>query len=89
MTTPKPDIKAVLFDLDGTLLNTEALSDRANIQNYHGLLPTNIQEELERTNYILPWECKKQLLGLRASSWVPIMKAYAKENWGVESPMSV
>lgn len=88
MTTPRT-IKAVLFDLDGTLLDTEALSDRANIANFEGLLPSNVREELEQNGNRLPWECKKQILGLRASSWVPIMTSYAKEQWKVETPLSM
>ncbi|CAB9530879.1 (DL)-glycerol-3-phosphatase 1, mitochondrial [Seminavis robusta] len=88
-STGMPSIKAVLFDLDGTLLDTEALSDRANIKNFEGLLPPTVEEELAKSGRKLPWECKKQILGLRASSWVPIMQSYAKEAWGVTSPLSV
>ena len=88
MTIP-PNIKAVLFDLDGTLLDTEALSDLANIKNFDGLLPSRVQEQLESDGNRLPWEIKKQILGLRASSWVPLLTAYAKEHWGVETPLSV
>ena len=83
------DIKAVLFDLDGTLLDTEALSDKANIKNFEGLLPNHVVEELQKNDNRLPWEIKKQILGLRASSWVPLLAGYAKEKWGVETPLSV
>ena len=83
------NIKAVLFDLDGTLLDTEALSDKANIKNFNGLLPSPIQEQLEQNDNRLPWEIKKQILGLRASSWVPLLTSYAKKHWGVETPLSV
>lgn len=83
------NIKAVLFDLDGTLLDTEALSDKANIKNFEGLLPSHVQKELERNDNRLPWEIKKQILGLRASSWVPLVTCYAEEHWGVETPLSV
>ena len=82
------NIKAVLFDLDGTLLDTEALSDKANIKNFDGLLPRHVQEQLEQNGNRLPWEIKKQILGLRASSWVPMLTAYAKEHWQVETPLS-
>jgi len=81
-------IKAVLWDLDGTLLDTEALSDKANIKNFEGLLPPHVHEAFEANGYILPWEAKKQILGLRASSWVPLLTAYAKQHWNVETPLS-
>ena len=83
------NIKAVLFDLDGTLLDTEALSDRANIKNFDCILPDHVQQQLEKDGNRLPWEIKKQILGLRASSWVPLLTTYAKENWGVETSVSV
>jgi beta-phosphoglucomutase-like phosphatase (HAD superfamily) len=82
-------IKAVLFDLDGTLLDTEALSDKANIKVLEGLLPDSVQVELARNGNRLPWEIKKQILGLRYSSWVPLLTSFATEEWGVTSPLSV
>lgn len=86
---PVGTIKAVLFDLDGTLLDTEALSDKANLKNFEGLLPPNVKEEIQRIDGRLPWEIKKQILGLRASSWVPLLTNYAEANWGVTTPLSV
>lgn len=81
-------IKAVLFDLDGTLLDTEALSDKAIIKMFDNL-PDHVLKEIEQNGGKLHWECKKQILGLRATSWVPIVKRFAKENWGVECPLTV
>ena len=82
-------IKAVVFDLDGTLLDTEALSDKANLKNFEGLLPPGVEEEIKQIDGRLPWEIKKQILGLRASSWVPLLTNYAQEKWGVTTPLSV
>lgn len=82
-------IKAVLFDLDGTLLDTEALSDKANLKNFEGQLPPHVEEEIKMIDGRLPWEIKKQILGLRASSWVPLLTNYAKEKWGASIPLSV
>jgi beta-phosphoglucomutase-like phosphatase (HAD superfamily) len=90
--------KAVLFDLDGTLLNTEALSDKAMLQVYvdRNLISPSILAEHRCTTathnggYRLPWELKKQILGLRGSDWGPIVIQYAIENWNVpENAMTV
>ena len=84
-TTSPTIIKAIIFDLDGTLLDTEALSDKA----MYASLPCVTADVLERhaisaaDNPRLPWEVKKQILGLRSSDWGPIMISYAKDKWGV------
>jgi pseudouridine-5'-monophosphatase len=80
-TTRTPTIKAIIFDLDGTLLDTEALSDKAMFASLP--LPVAVQKRYE-ADHRLPWEVKKQILGLRSSDWGPIMINYAKEKWGVE-----
>jgi beta-phosphoglucomutase-like phosphatase (HAD superfamily) len=70
-------IKAVIFDLDGTLLDTESLSDQAILAVFDRHLPSHIDRS------ILPWECKRQLLGLRGSEWTPIMIDYAHRQWNI------
>lgn len=71
-------IKAVIFDLDGTLLDTESLSDKAILAVFdRHYLPSHIDRS------ILPWECKRQLLGLRGSEWTPIMIDYAHRQWNI------
>jgi len=66
--------KAVLFDLDGTLLDTEALSDDAlhAVFARHGHVPSQ---------RLLDWPLKQQILGLRGADWAPIVLDYAKEQW--------
>jgi phosphoglycolate phosphatase-like HAD superfamily hydrolase len=81
----KPCIRAVIFDLDGTLLDTESLSDMALLMAFGNSLPLELQEELRRGGNRLPWELKKQLLGKRGDEWVPIAISYAKTNWGISS----
>jgi pseudouridine 5'-phosphatase len=71
-------IKAVIFDLDGTLLDTESLSDQAILAVFDRDLPSYVDRSL------LPWECKRQLLGLRGSEWAPIMINYAHRHWNID-----
>jgi len=76
-------IKAVLFDLDGTLLDTEALSDKAMLRAFGSLLSPEIVEQCAADGGRIPWELKKQILGLRGSEWAPIALNYAHEKWQV------
>lgn len=83
-TTATPQIKAVIFDLDGTLLDTEALSCRAVIDSFeltNAPLKPAIRSQLKKNGDILPWELKQRILGLRGSEWVPITLRYAQEKW--------
>lgn len=78
-----PAIKAILFDLDGTLLDTESLSDKAMLAVFRDSLSPSIMKECASRGHRLPWELKKQLLGLRGSEWAPIVIDYAREKWGI------
>ena len=82
MNHNKP-IKAILFDLDGTLLDTEALSDKAMLAVFEHTLPQNLWQTYVSEGYRLPWELKKQLLGLRGSEWAPIVISYARDVWKI------
>eukprot|EP01090_Pellita_catalonica_P000240 TRINITY_DN10168_c0_g1_i1.p1 TRINITY_DN10168_c0_g1~~TRINITY_DN10168_c0_g1_i1.p1 ORF type:complete len:238 (+),score=38.27 TRINITY_DN10168_c0_g1_i1:29-715(+) len=53
----KKSVEAVIFDLDGTLLDTEPLSTQA------------IREVIEPLGGSIDWNLKKKLLGLRGSDW--------------------
>ena len=79
----KMEIKAILFDLDGTLLDTETLSDRAMLEVFKGLLAPEIVQECASRGHRIPWELKKKLLGLRGSEWAPIVIEYARNVWNV------
>lgn len=81
--TDKKIIKAVLFDLDGTLLDTEALSDKAILAVFENVLPNNLWKVYASEGFRLPWELKKQLLGLRGSEWAPIVISYARDVWSI------
>jgi len=62
MSTSEP-IKVVLFDLDGTLLDTETLSSKAT------------EMVLERFGVTsgVEWDLKKRILGLRGEEWGKIV----------------
>jgi pseudouridine 5'-phosphatase len=57
-------IKAVIFDLDGTLLDTEKLSTQA------------MQTVLDRYDKTETWALKSQILGLRREEWSNIVVDY-------------
>lgn len=76
-------IKAILFDLDGTLLDTETLSDRAMFAAIG---------RTSNCNDLLPWQLKKRILGRTGADWGPIVLDYAKNIWNMcdsELPSSV
>jgi beta-phosphoglucomutase-like phosphatase (HAD superfamily) len=83
MTASNKPIKAVLFDLDGTLLDTEALSDKAMLAVFQDNIPEYLWQSYASEGYRLPWELKKQLLGLRGSEWAPIVISYARDVWKI------
>jgi len=76
-------IKAVIFDLDGTLLDTETLSDRATLEAFGDAIPLEAREKMRRNGNVLPWEIKSQILGLRGDEWIPMVIAYGREHWDI------
>jgi pseudouridine-5'-monophosphatase len=98
------NIKAILFDMDGTLLDTESLADKAILMALFGgthnnnntisssssssssennddrsFLPESIRSKPPVSEWRLPWELKKQILGLRGKEWAPICLKWAAE----------
>jgi pseudouridine 5'-phosphatase len=80
-TIPPISIEAIIFDLDGTLLDTEVLSDKAILLSFPTLSNTIFQSFAP--SYQIPWELKQQLLGLRGSEWAPIVLEYAHQHWDI------
>ncbi|CAM9497416.1 unnamed protein product [Ectocarpus sp. 13 AM-2016] len=56
-------IRGVVFDLDGTLLDTEELSSQS------------LQQSVGKFGKQFTWEVKQKILGLRKESWAPIVIA--------------
>lgn len=74
-------VKAILWDMDGTLLDTETLSD---VAIYEALqIDPKIREANDNR---LPWEIKEPTLGKRGDEWVPMVIDYAVQNWGLQDP---
>ena len=79
-----PKISAVIFDLDGTLLDTETLSCSAVLDAFGPSLSEDMRAMLRETeNYKLPWEIKKETLGLQGHAWIPLVLEYGRIHWGV------
>lgn len=85
MIDQKVPIKAVIFDLDGTLLDTEKLSDEAMLHALFGLSKADVAADEE---LLLPWELKRKILGLRGSEWAPMVLEYYEENQGISTSIS-
>ena len=82
------EIRAILFDMDGTLLDTESLSDKAVLLAFGPALPEGVLQQQPMNEFRLPWELKKRMLGLRGAEWTPIALQYAKDHWGVTDDRS-
>ena len=78
-----PPIRAVLWDVDGTLLDTESLSDKALSMQIPALAQHCTSTSSRQDDGRLPWELKKQILGLRGAEWAPIVLTYVQEKYNV------
>lgn len=81
----QPQIKAVLFDMDGTLLDTESLSDKSIFAAFGDKIPASVRDQY-KPDMLLPWEIKEPTLGKRGDEWVPMVIDYAVKKLGVTDP---
>jgi HAD superfamily hydrolase (TIGR01509 family) len=77
-----PAIKAVLFDLDGTLLDTETLSDQAMLLALEP--PASALE-----NGAFPLDLKAKTLGLHWTAWAPLVLEYFAPLYPPSSPLTL
>lgn len=75
--------------MDGTLLDTETLSDRAMLRVFGDSIHPSIRQELKEDGNRLPWDLKERIVGKRGDEWVPMVIDYATKHWGVDSSPSV
>lgn len=76
-------VKGIIFDLDGTLLETEKLGCHAVYAILKDQMSNEAKIAFDNRNYLMEWELKKQTLGLPDTAWVPIVLQWARQKWGV------
>jgi pseudouridine-5'-monophosphatase len=83
------NFKGILFDMDGTLLETESLGCNAVYYTLKDQMSEEARESFKERNFRMEWKLKQQTLGLPDRKWPPIVFEWAKKNWGVEDPPTV
>lgn len=79
----KQKFKGILFDMDGTLLDSETLGCKAvylTLKDYMSL-DARMAFEQQR-NYKMEWDLKQQTLGLPGPKWSQIVVDWATKHWG-------
>lgn len=82
-------IRGILFDMDGTLLDTEPLGCKAIYQQLQGQMSPQAIEGFQQRNVLMEWDLKQKTLGLPGPQWAPIVLDWAQKYWGVDQPPTV
>jgi len=82
-------IEGILFDMDGTLLETESLGCKAVYLTLKNQMSEEARQGFKERNYRMEWELKQQTLGLPDRKWPFIVFDWAQKHWGVKEPPTV
>ena len=78
--------KGVLFDMDGTLLDTEPLGCKCVYLTLEKHMNEETKLAFQKRNYSMEWKLKQQTLGLPDNKWPSIVLDWAmKNNWGISN----
>ncbi|KAG7344795.1 HAD-like domain containing protein [Nitzschia inconspicua] len=72
-------IQGVLFDLDGTLLDSEPLGCRAVYETLKDYMSDQARKDFQRRDYTMEWSLKQQTLGLPGPQWAAIVLDWAQQ----------
>lgn len=74
--------RAVFFDIDGILLDTESIFDQSIFETLG--IDQSVREALDDR---LPWDLKEQTMNRQPDEWIPKVLQHAQEHWDlVDSP---
>ncbi|KAG7370314.1 HAD-like domain containing protein [Nitzschia inconspicua] len=78
-----PIIQGVLFDLDGTLLDSEPIGCRAVYETLKDYMSDQARKDFQRRDYTMEWSLKQQTLGLPGPQWAAVVLDWAQQqHWG-------
>jgi beta-phosphoglucomutase-like phosphatase (HAD superfamily) len=73
--------QAILFDMDGTLLDSEPLGCKAVYKTLEQYVSAEAKQQFKDRGYLMEWTLKQQTLGLPGPQWSAIVLEWAKLNW--------
>jgi HAD superfamily hydrolase (TIGR01509 family) len=84
-------IQGVIFDMDGTLLDSETLGCKAVYLTLQDQMSLEARRAFANRGYRMEWPLKQQTLGLPGPQWATIVLEWARRHWGVQQdpPLSV
>jgi beta-phosphoglucomutase-like phosphatase (HAD superfamily) len=82
-------IQGVIFDMDGTLLDSETLGCQAVYLALQDQMSLEARRAFCNRGYRMEWPLKRQTLGLPGPQWATIVLEWAQQHWGVQQPPTV